>query len=300
MIEAAAPASFASRARSDGAAASSPMTRSRASAPTAWSAATSACAERRLTSSVSSGLFTDVDRDDATFDRSSRSLELLPLTDQRTRGNCFERAHPAKDAERVWSDDPVRFVADVPLEQPKRAVGPRTVEPVLLAAVEAEGVQHPLELSHVVASEHGSAVIQRAIAELPPCLDELFPGVGSDEPVDPKVTLPLEPADGRLRRGAERPIAFGVVDDGAERLQPRLDVRDLPDLDRLHDRCASVRVCVDPRRDGNRRGIRVGKRPYARCGSRSRRIASLGRAPVTLATSLPALNRINEGIDITP
>ena len=200
----------------------------------------------------------------------------------------------------MWPDDPVRFVADVPLEEPERGVGPWTVESVLLPAVEAEGVQHPLELAHVVASEHGSAVIQRAIAELPSGLDELLPRVGSDEPVDPKVTLPLEPSDGRLRRRAERPVALRVVDGGAERPQPRLDVRDLR---------TSVARTIDAHRSesaGTRDATAtapspgVGKWPYARCGSRSRRMASLGRAPVTLTTSLPALNRISEGMDITP
>ena len=54
------------------------------------------------------------------------------------------------------SHDPIWFVADVPLEEPQRGVGPRPVQSVLLPAVEPEGVQHPLELANVVPSEHGA------------------------------------------------------------------------------------------------------------------------------------------------
>ena len=197
-------------------------------------------------------------------------------------------------------DDPIWFVADVSLEEPERGVGPRPVQPVLLPAVEAEGVQHPLELANVVASEHGGAVIQGAIAELPPGLDELFPRVGTDEPVDLEVSVPLEPSDGGLRRRAERSVALSVVHGGPERRQPRLDVRDLR---------TSVAHTVDAHRSESA-GARdatataasaaVGKWPYDRCGSRSRKMASLGRAPVTLTTSTPALKRMSEGIDITP
>ncbi len=146
----------------------------------------------------------DIDRDHAPLDRPSRRFQLLSLANQRTRRNRFERAHPSEDRQRVRAHDPVRFVADVALEQPERGVGPRTVEAVLLPAVEAEGVQHPLELAHVVTSEHRGAVIQGAIAELPAGLDELLPRVGTDEAVDLQVPLPLEPSDGGLRRRSER------------------------------------------------------------------------------------------------
>jgi hypothetical protein len=169
----------------------------------------------------------DVDRDHASFDRTSGCLQLLPLTNERARGNRFERPHPTKDRERVRSDDPVWVVPDVPLEESERGIGPRTVQSVLLPAVEAESIQHPLELPDIVSSEHRGPVIQGAIAELPSGLDELFPRVGPDEAVDLEMSVPLEPSDGCLRRGAERTVTLGVVDDGSERRQPRLDIRDL-------------------------------------------------------------------------
>ena len=127
----------------------------------------------------------------------------------------------------MWPDDAVRFVADVPLEEPERGVRPGAVESVFLAAVETEGVQHPLELANVVASEHGGAVIQRAIAELPSGLDELLPGVGSDEAVDPKVTLPLEPRTAASVEGPNVPSRSASSTTAPSDSQPRLDVRDL-------------------------------------------------------------------------
>ena len=301
VIDAAAPASFASRARSDGAAASSAVTRSLASAPTACSAATSASAERWLTSSSPSGLSPT---STAMTRPSIGPRDAWSSSRSRTRareGTASSGRMRRRIAERVWPDDAVRLVADVPLEEPKRGVRPRAVESVLLAAVETEGVQHPLELANVVASEHGCAVIQRAIAELPSSLDELLPGVGSDEPVDPKVTLPLEPRDGRLRsrgrtsrRARRRPRRRR-----ATAASTWMSVIFRTSIARTIDAHRSESAVT---RDATATAAApcVGKWPYARCGSRSRRMASLGRAPVTLTTSLPALNRISEGIDITP
>ena len=65
----------------------------------------------------------------------------------------------------VEPDDPVDRGRDVALELAEAAIGPRPEDPVLLARVEPEGVQHPLELADVVPAERRRAQVQGAVAE---------------------------------------------------------------------------------------------------------------------------------------
>ena len=200
----------------------------------------------------------------------------------------------------MGADDPVRLVPDVALEHAEGAVGPRAEEAVFLPAVEPERIQHPLEFAYVVSSEHRGSVVQGPVAEPPASLHELLPGIGTDEAVHLQMPFLLEPADRGLGARSEGPDELRAFDVGAERRQPRLDVGDLrtavarvKDAHRIESAWAH-----DTTATGTVSG--VGRRSYTRCGSRSRRIASFGRAPVTRTTSLPALNRISDGIDITP
>ena len=134
---------------------------------------------------------------------------------------------------------------DVPLEHAEGAVRPWTVEAVLLPAVEAERVQHPLDLAHVVSPEHRRAVIQRAIAELPAGLDELFPRVRADEAVHLQMSLVLEPPNGGLGRGSEHPDE--LRDRRWRRRAPSTSTGCPRSRDRCRprERCASSRVCGD-------------------------------------------------------
>ena len=96
-------------------------------------------------------------------------------------------------------DDPVDLVAHVVLELEGRLRRPRAEQPVLLARVEAEGVQLSLELAHVVPAEHRRSKVEGSIAEPEPGLDELAPRVRSHDPVDRQTPPALEVPDRRLR-----------------------------------------------------------------------------------------------------
>jgi hypothetical protein len=169
----------------------------------------------------------DVHHDHPTHDRTSRRGQFLALADHRTRGARLRRPHASQDRKRMGTDDPVGLIAHVSLELPEGGVGLRTVQAVLLARVEAERVQLALEFPHVVAAEQRGPVVQGAVAQAPSGLDELFPRVGADQPVDAQVPFALEPAHRALGGAAERAAALGGLDRGAERHQALLDVGDL-------------------------------------------------------------------------
>src|SRR6185503_15505090 len=99
---------------------------------------------------------------------------------------------------------------------------------------------------------------------------QLFPRVGADEAVDLEVTLPLEPADRGLRRGAERAVALRVRHDGTERRQPRLDVRDLR---------TSITHAIDVHRSES---------AWARSATATAAAAMWGRSPTTGAGRGPS------------
>src|SRR5262245_31024276 len=102
----------------------------------------------------------------------------------------------------------------------------------------------------------------------------------------------LEGTDRHLRRGAERPRQLVRRERVPERGQPLLDVQDLgtPVARMEHAHHASLR----PAECRRKRAARY------RCGARSRTIASFGLAPITRATSCPPLDRMSDGIDMTP
>ena len=78
-------------------------------------------------------------------------------------------------------------------------------EAVLAAGVEPERVQLALQRAHVVAAGMRRVQVEGAIAELAARLDELAPGVGADQAVDPQAAPSLERADGGVGRRPERP-----------------------------------------------------------------------------------------------
>src|SRR5204863_1746926 len=102
----------------------------------------------------------------------------------------------------------------------------------------------------------------------------------------------LECPDGRFGGRPERAGQLVGDERVAEAREALLDVEHLR---------AAVARSEDPHVPSVRRprGRRKRGERY-RCGARSRRIASFGFAPITRATSCPPLNRISDGIDITP
>ena len=112
---------------------------------------------------------------------------------------------------------------------------------------------------------------------------------------DPEVAEVLERADGGFRGGSEPPRQLTGCQGVPEGRQPLLDVQDLGPLVAATEdaHATSLRLDRVPRKRGGSAGV-------YRCGARSRRIASFGFAPMTRATSCPPLNRMRDGIDITP
>ncbi len=214
-------------------------------------------------------------------------------------GSRLGGAHPFERGERLETGDAVGLVPHVPLELAERAIGAWAEETVFLARVEAQHVQLALEGAHIVAAVIGESA-----------------GRGSDRPAGSRPRR----ADPRCRdRPARRPS--GCARTGTCGPRPRWRVRTCrrargsPRVRRARPGAAG---CREPRGPGHRGGRyargpvwaappraatapvdRVVAQP-ARCGSTSRRIASFGLAPTTRATSLPPLNRINEGMLITP
>ena len=127
----------------------------------------------------------------------------------------------------VEPDDPVDLGRDVALELADAAIGPRPEDPVLLARVEPEGVQHPLEFADVVPAERRRAQVQGSVAEPVARLDELPPRVGPQDAVRREAAGALELAQRRLRRGAERSIELAGFDAHPRTEQPMLHVADV-------------------------------------------------------------------------
>ena len=147
------------------------------------------------------------------------AAQLLVLADERAAGPGLLRAHALERGD------------DVRVRRCRRAPRPRCAgtraaawsvsgpeQPVLTARVEPERVQLPLERADVVAAEAGRVQVQGAVAQPVAGLDELAPGVGPDQAVDPQVA----PAPGSSRTaasvdGPNAPRSSAGVDERAER-----------------------------------------------------------------------------------
>ena len=129
--------------------------------------------------------------------------------------------------DRVEPDDPVHPGGDVALELAHGPVRARTEDPVLLAGVEPERVQHPLERTHVVPAERRRTEVERPVAEPVTGLDELPPRVGAHDPVRRQPARTLEPPDRLLGGRPERSIELVRLDAQAGGEQPMLHVSDV-------------------------------------------------------------------------
>jgi hypothetical protein len=168
-----------------------------------------------------------VDRDDRAVERQPRSARRLALAHHGAARRVDRRPVPADRVHRVEPDDPVHPGRDVALELPDATVGARPEDPVLLAGVEPEGVQHPLERADVVPAERRRAQVQGAVAEPVAGLDELAPRVRADDPVRWEPPGPLELTHGRLGGVAEGPVELVGRDVQPRPEQPVLYVADV-------------------------------------------------------------------------
>ena len=117
--------------------------------------------------------------------------------------------------------------ADALLEEADGRLGVDAVEPVALAAREAQDVQALLQLAHIAAMEVGKAQVEGAVAQVVALVDEGGPGRRVDRGAQREVVVEAEARDAVRGGLTEQALgAFGLVDGVAERAQPLLDVLD--------------------------------------------------------------------------
>src|SRR5579872_5052956 len=93
-------------------------------------------------------------------------------------------AEALEDEQLVGPEDPVDGHAGVALQVGQGPGRVRPEDPVDLAGVESESAQPALQVSDVVAPDHGLALIQTAIAEPVAGFDDRRPGLGAADAVD--------------------------------------------------------------------------------------------------------------------
>jgi len=121
------------------------------------------------------------------------------------------------------SGDPIDRHSGVALEFTEGGRGQVAEDPVDPTGVEAQGTKPLLQLSDIIASNHGGSAVQEAITQSPACLDQRRPGLWTTDAVDPETAPMLEGLDGGP--GAVAELAFEVDGAGqAEGVQPGLDV----------------------------------------------------------------------------
>ena len=213
--------------------------------------------------------------------------QLLFLPHERATGSVGERSHPIERDDRVQTHHAVRLVGDVALELPHGPVGPwaRTRRPRVLHRSRARSVCAATDARRRHGSvAHGGRGFGR-------------PGAGRLRPAGPR-------CPGRPNR---RRATTAVPGRCGRRLRWRgRTARPAPrarsSRRRRSSRCWMSRtsapsspsrkirmhpVCAAPAGRGN--GVVQVSPVQARCGERSRRIASFGLAPITLRDLLPFL-----------
>ena len=241
--------------------------------------AASARARVRCTSGVSRsvGADTGIDRDHVPVETATDRAKLLRFANHASTGHVVQGPHPLERRDRVQPDHAVHVLADVALELAQRGVGRGAVHAVLLAGVEPERVELALQGAHVVSAQERRVDVQGAVSEPEARFDELAPGVGSHDPVDPEASLLPGTRARPPRVSSPNDAAFAHGAQEAELVQPVLDVED---LGALVAESIDLHTCsVRPRRGrGNvtrcASRYRAGSRPWA---SRRRRARPPGR-----------------------
>ncbi len=188
------------------------------------------------------------------------------------------RRHPAQLPEGRGPQDAVHGEPGVALEVGQGLGAELTEDAVHPSGVEAEGGEASLQVSDVVAAQHGPTEIEEPVSQSQPGFDQGRPGLGAAHAVDPQAPAVLEPLDGGLGAHAEDP--FGVrrtwqLDQG----QPPLQVGDS--------------LALVARGEGKAVAV------VYRYACSSWRSCALPRAPMMRSTGSPSLNSIRVGMLIT-
>src|SRR5262249_44795141 len=120
---------------------------------------------------------------------------------------------PAQRGHRRPAAEAVRRQSDIALELGDRDRRLLAEDAVLTTGVEPERVQLTLELGDVVATQHGLAEVQGAVAEREAALDHGRPRLGAAHPVDVEAALLLKGSHRSVGRSTElaRLVRRGVV-----------------------------------------------------------------------------------------
>src|SRR5581483_3850642 len=222
-----APSALAARARSLGVGRSSPRRRRVGSAPRSASRSARSVASRRVASASTSPPGPTLPGSSGPWPGSIAILEpahVLGLANDRAARPGHRGAQALERGQRSRADDSVGRLAHVELELGDRVGGPGAEDAVLLADLEAERVEAPLELADVVAPERGGTQVQDAVPQTVAGLDELAPGLAPDHAVRREPSLLLERSDGGLGRRPEPAVELVGVDPVSELEKTMLDV----------------------------------------------------------------------------
>ncbi len=110
----------------------------------------------------------------------------------------------------MWAGDAVLGDTPVVLEVAQGTLRLRPENPVDLSGVEAQVVELPLQVGHVLASGHRPAVVEESVAEDITRFVERPPGVGADYAVGIEASGPLEVTHGVHRRLGVTGLWVGV------------------------------------------------------------------------------------------
>ena len=193
-------------------------------------------------------------------------------------GVVVARRHPLQLEERRRPQDAVDGQRRVALEVGQGLGGALAEDAVHPARVETQGGQTSLQVSDVVAAQHGPAQIEETVAQAHARLDQCGPGLGAADAVDAQSPAVLETLDGGLGPGPEDALGVGKGGQLDER-QPPLQVSD--------------GLALFPQGQGQ-----AVARLY-RYACSSWRSCALPRAPMMRCTGSPSLNRSKVGMLIT-
>ena len=188
------------------------------------------------------------------------------------------RRHPAEVPERRRPQDPVDGEPGVALEVRQGLGGELAEDAVHPTGVEPEGGKASLQVSDVVAPQHGPAEVEEAVAQTHARLDHRSPGLGPAHAADPEAPAVLEALYRSFSPDAEDP--FGV------RSRGQLDKSE-----------TSLQVSDGLALVARGEGESVAR--FYRYACSSWRSCALPRAPMMRSTGSPSLNNIRVGMLIT-
>src|SRR5581483_11455031 len=235
--------------------------------------------------------------------RALEAAHVLGLANDRAARPGHRGAQALERGQRSRADDSVGRLAHVELELGDRVGGPGAEDAVLLADLEAERVEAPLELADVVAPERGGTQVQDAVPQTVAGLDELAPGLAPDHAVRREPSLLLERSDDgpNLPSSSSASIRYPSSRRRcwtSRTASPVSGLRMILTQPQYSERSAGRQL--NGRSAGETLRVESAQLEGGRWGSISRRSASFPRAPTTRAISFPSLKSMSVGMLMTP